>query len=201
MAHGRPSTRADVGNNAGAKMRGYVAAYVDGVNAAIDAARIPPPEFLLLQHSPEPWTPIDVYSMGALMVFQSANNSGNELLRMALIDELGAERTAIFLPDDGEQREFPFVSTASLRTTSNRYIDVLQRQAATEPLDTIGFPSFAMGSNGGIVSPERSATGNALFAFDSHDDFGVPNLFYEVHFFMAMVGSCAASRLRGCRES
>ena len=46
-------------------------------------------------------------------------------------------------------------------------------------------PSFAFGSNGWVVAPSKSKTGNALFAFDSHDAFGLPNLFYEVHLFFA----------------
>ncbi len=177
---GVPQLGRELEKNAQDEMRGFVKAYVNGINAAIDAAIVPPPEFLLLRHSPAHWTPSDVYAMGALMVFQSANNSGNELLRLALVEELGSERTTIFLPDDGRLRDFPYVAA---RTGSNRFTKILRRLEATDPLDTIGLPSFAFGSNGWVVSPQRSATGDALFAFDSHDDFGLPNLFYEVHMF------------------
>jgi penicillin amidase len=163
--------------NASDEMKGHVAAYVAGINAALDSGASRPPEFLLLQHTPDVWTPRDVYALGALMCFQSANNSNNELLRLALFNELGDERAKIFLPQDGDQPDFPYViPTAKL-------LGALGRLSATDPHDNPRMPSFAFGSNGWVVSPAKSKTGHALFAFDSHDALGLPNLFYEVHLF------------------
>ncbi|MBM3290788.1 MAG: penicillin acylase family protein, partial [Candidatus Hydrogenedentes bacterium] len=160
-----------------------VEAYVRGVNAALAAYTLPPPEFLLLQHAPAPWQPSDVYAMGALMAFQSAGNADSELLRMALVQALGADRAAIFLPDDGAQPDFPFVMSRADRRGADGVMAALEAFDAVDPLDQPLMPRFAFGSNGWAVAPGRSKTGHALFAFDSHDDLGVPNLFYEVHLF------------------
>ncbi|NJN53046.1 MAG: penicillin acylase family protein, partial [Gammaproteobacteria bacterium] len=46
-----------------------------------------------------------------------------------------------------------------------------------------GLPSASIGSNGWVVAPTRTRSGRALFAFDSHDSFAMPNLFHELHLF------------------
>lgn len=198
---GVPQLARRLQENASPELQRYVAAYVNGVNAAIDSGESKPPEFLLLRTSAEPWRPDDVYALGALMAFQSANNADNELLRLALFDEIGAEGAEIFLPSDGGQADFPYVVAGGLqggpplnprlfprrgeRGASTKWIDVLERRQAIDPLHHPLMPRFGLGSNGWVVAPEKSATGNALFAFDSHDALGLPNLFYEVHLFFA----------------
>jgi len=169
--------------NASSEILTYVEAYVAGVNAALDSAAGAPPEYLLLQTTPDPWETADVFALGAVMVFQSANNFENELLRLALVDEIGPERAAVFIPDDGTREDFPYVFPTRDTTRAAKTVQVLERIAAATPGDTAFLPSFAFGSNGWVVAPERSDTGHALFAFDSHDAFGMPNLFYEVHLF------------------
>ena len=179
---GIPQLGEQLEENATPEMRVHVAAYVNGINAALNSAESKPPEFLLLQAKPAPWTARDVYALGALMAFQSANNSGNELLRLALFNELDEARAELFLPQDGNHAEFPYVlEKISMKQVSG----VLTRMAATDPTQNPLMPSFAFGSNGWVVAPSKSKTGNALFAFDSHDAFGLPNLFYEIHLFFA----------------
>lgn len=180
---GVPQLARQIEANASATMRDYVAAYVNGVNAGIDAYTVLPPEFLLLRHRPAPWTPEDVYAMGGLMSFQSAGNMKNELLRLALFSALGAERAAIFLPDDGVHNDFPFVLPSGLALNSEGIERAFERVCKAYPVDAAFMPAFAFGSNGWVVSPQRSKSGNALFAFDSHDELALPNLFYEVHLF------------------
>jgi len=239
---GVPQLGMQLERNASDEMREYVDAYVAGVNAAINSGESTTPEFLLLQMTAEPWKPDDVYALGALMAFQSGNNSGNELLRLALIDELGEEQSKIFLPNDGQQADFPYVlagissgaarplppspsprrgergaeigdasphsrergaeigdaaprrrerggvsGDASPRNWASgvgtSLIGVLSRLQTLDPMHNPLMPRFGFGSNGWVVAPEKSATGKALFAFDSHDAFGLPNLFYEVHLF------------------
>jgi len=180
---GVPQLAAQLEQNASDDMRRYVDAYVHGINEAIASGTFRAIEFLLLRTEPEPWQTSDVYALGALMAFQSAGNSENELLRLALFDELGADRAAIFLTHDDSQPDFPYVLPPSINVGSGGLTDALQRMAATNPADTALMPRFAFGSNGWVVSGNRSKSGNALFAFDSHDDLGLPNLFYEVHLF------------------
>jgi penicillin amidase len=175
---GVPQLAQTLERNASEAMRGHIARYVAGVNAAMAAGLGRPLEFLLVQHEPAPWTAADVYALGALMAFQSANNSENELLRLAILGEVGAERAAVFLPDESRDAGFPYVLTAGGALAA-----ALERRQALDPLVQALLPSFAFGSNGWVVAPEKSASGHALFAFDSHDALAVPNLFYEVHLF------------------
>lgn len=180
---GVPRLARELETNASPRMQRYVMRYVAGVNAAIARASIPPPEFLLMRWCPELWTAGDVYALGALMALQSANNATNELLRFALIKELGMERAELFLPDDGTLSEFPYVMPTQDKNHAARTVQVLKQRSVLETLENVLLPRFAFGSNGWVVSPKRSKSGNALFAFDSHDELGVPNLFYEVHLF------------------
>ncbi|MCB2070635.1 MAG: penicillin acylase family protein, partial [Ottowia sp.] len=55
------------------------------------------------------------------------------------------------------------------------------RLALTDPASNPRLPRLGFGSNGWVVAPDRSASGAALYAFDSHDELGLPDLFYEVH--------------------
>ena len=164
--------------NASEETRSYIEAYVAGINAAMAARVSSPPEFWLLQHRPEPWSADDVFAMGALMAFQTANNANNELLRLALLQEIDDERAAIFLPDDGDLPGHPYVIPRG-----DGVMAALERRTHLEPLEQALFPSMALGSNGWAVGPNRSREGAALFAFDSHDSLGLPNLMYEVHLF------------------
>lgn len=180
---GVPQLAAQLEQNASPDLRRYIEAYVHGINAAIASRSFRAIEFLLLGTKPEPWQAGDVYALGALMAFQSAGNSENELLRLALVEELGADRAAIFLTHDDSESDFPYILPPHIKPGSSELTDALQRFAATDPEDTTWMPRFAFGSNGWVVSGNRSKSGNALFAFDSHDDLGLPNLFYEVHLF------------------
>lgn len=167
---GVPQLAASLERNASLRLRRRIETFVRGINTAMAGYRVWPPEFLLTRIEPRPWRPQDVYAIGALVAFQSANNLTNELLRMELAGVLDRERFGAFLPDESTVPDFPYV------------IDV-EPTAALSSLDSRMFPSAALGSNGWVVSPARSASGRALFAFDSHDDLALPNLFYEVHLF------------------
>jgi len=180
---GVPQLAVQLEKNASADMQRYIEAYVHGINEAIVSDSFGAIEYLLLRKEPEPWQTGDVYALGALMAFQSAGNSEHELLRLALFEELGEDRAAVFLTHDDAQLDFPYVLPPAIKAGSGGLTDALHRMAATDPADTALMPRFAFGSNGWVVSANRSSSGNALFAFDSHDDLGLPNLFYEVHLF------------------
>jgi len=174
---GVPQLAVGLEANAGAEANRRIERYLDGVNAALRALPAQPPEFLLARISIRPWVPRDVFAVAALLAFDSAHNSENELLRWALAQVLSADELAAFLPDESSLPEFPYVVAEAAAA------EILQRFDA---LDTVGaalLPSASFGSNGWVVAPARSRSGNALFAFDSHDALGLPNLFYEVHLF------------------
>jgi len=177
---GVPQLAATLEANASAQTLGWIDAYVAGVNAALDAGVTKPPEYLLLRQRPRPWTRADVFALGALMAYQSANNAGQELLRYALRGELEPERFSVFLPREATQGNFPYVLSARSGRPEEGLARLLRRRARLEPLAQPGLPNLALGSNGWVVAPQRSASGHALVAFDSHDGLGLPNLSYEV---------------------
>jgi penicillin amidase len=187
---GVPQLGARLAANASSFLQAQVASYVAGVNAALTEQRHAPPEFLLAGFEPEPWTAADVFAVAAVVAFQSGRNYHNELLRLALATELTAEQFAWFLPDERGFPEFPYVVPEGVTRTGAHA--ALAAADALSPLDAAGLASAALGSNGWVVSPARSATGHALFAFDSHDAFAMPSLFYEVHLFFGSDG-----RIRG----
>ncbi|MEE4660760.1 MAG: penicillin acylase family protein [Halieaceae bacterium] len=178
-----------------ADARAQIAAYVSGVNDAIESYRVLPPEFLLLQFKPTPWTVEDVYSLSALLAFQSAGNAPQELLRLALAQRLPAAQAALFDADPSALPGYPFILPGSpargVHTDAGKppaagvlAFDASNLGAVVDPVDPQlrpQMPRLALGSNSWAVAPARSASGKALFAFDSHDTLGLPNLFYEVH--------------------
>ncbi len=179
---GVPQLAGQLYRHASATMRTWVEGYVQGINAAIRAQRVAPPEFLLLDAAVDPWRVEDVFAVGALIAFQSANNHQNELLRLALARHLGPAMMAPFLSDGSDRPDFPFVVPSGSDSAMEGNTAALA-QSVLDPLDSPYYPRIRFGSNGWVVAPERSATGQALYAFDSHDTLGLPNLFYEVHLF------------------
>ena len=178
---GVPQLAAKLEANASARTLALIDRYLAGVNTVIQAYPLLPPEFLLLGAKRPHWGRRDVFALGALMAFQSANNMHNELLRLALANRLDGERFALFLDQPGARGNYPFVLPApTSMTTLARAMD---RLALTDPVSNPLLPRLGFGSNGWVVAPGRSASGAALYAFDSHDELGLPDLFYEVHLF------------------
>lgn len=184
--------------NSSPSLREWIEAYVAGVNLGIHSLSVRPTEFLLLGAEVQPWTEADVFAIGALMAYQSANNLPNELIRLDISQKLDAQQYEIFLIDSSDQPGFPFVlpptaekdqregppvEPTSDSSSFNAIGDIFERLAVLDPTENPHMPRLGFGSNGWVVAPSKSVTGHALFAFDSHDELGLPNLFYEVNLF------------------
>ena len=197
--------------NASGEMKACIEAYVNGINAALDAGVAQSVEMTLLGMRPARWKPLDAYAVAAVTAYQSANNADNELLRLAIAEDAGAEAAQAFFPDGHNDvptvipanADIPLGVTACLPAraeapsdsrrghtscpwrTGAKIARLLDQRDAADPLAKALVPSFAFGSNGWVVAPARAKDGHALFAFDSHDALGLPNLFYEVHLYFA----------------
>ena len=179
---GVPALARQMINNAGPETLAVVDAYIAGINLAV--ATLPAPlEFRLLGAEPSPWTRADVFAIGGIMAFQSGRNMRNEMLRLALLSDLSPELASLF-----SDRTIPDLPVA---IDFDRY---LAMETALSP-DQPYFQPPLLGSNGWVVAPGRSASGRALFAFDSHDGWGMPSLFYEVHLFFT--GDADEESVRG----
>ncbi len=178
---GVPQLATRLEENASAATLALVDAYLIGVNAAIARYPLLPPEMLLLRADRPHWERRDVFALGALMAYQSANNMENELLRLALGSRLDEPRLAVFKTDGSEHPDYPFVALSSSAAAPLQ--GALQRLASLDPARNPLMPPLGFGSNGWVIAPERTAAGVPLYAFDSHDELGLPNLFYEVNLF------------------
>jgi penicillin amidase len=140
-------------------------AYSAGVNAYINAHSGPlPPEFVLLRHRPEPWTPADSVVWGKLMAMQLAGNWRDELLRARLQASLPAEQIADLWPD------YPRGQPVTIGLSE----PFLDHMLAAIPSAVL--PHLA--SNVWVVSGERSQTGKPILANDPHLGFQAPILWY-----------------------
>ncbi len=176
---------------ASAETLALVDAYVAGANAGVDSYPARPPEFVLAGIELSPWRRRDVFAVGAVIAFQSANNMRKEQLRMALANALDREHFALFLPDESATPGFPYVLRDPRLIVDSVFFDSL------DAFEQRLMPSASLGSSGWALSPSRSATGNALFAFDSHDALTMPSLFYEVHLFYGEARSIRGWSLPG----
>ncbi len=79
-------------------LREIVEAFSAGINASIEHNPLPV-EFRILGYRPEPWTAEDSQAIGNLISFQLAGWAyKNEILNWLILDKLGPERAAEFLP-------------------------------------------------------------------------------------------------------
>lgn len=181
---GVPELAARLEQAASDEVLGYVDSYISGINAWLAEGEPKPPEFLLTGHSPAPWQRRDVFALAALMAYQSANNASDELMRLALVNALGASRAAIFFPSSSVIAN-PIASEApdaDFELTS--LLAAWDRLAPAQTRRHALFTAPSLGSNAWAVSPGMTSGDSALFAFDSHDSIGLPNLTYDVHLFV-----------------
>ena len=167
-----------------------VAAYAEGVNAAIDAEPLPI-EFELIGYEPRPWTPADSMLMEK-QISWTLTGDFSELRRAVVGDRLGDERADTLFPRrldhdvpilDGDEERLG----GGPRTRSDRR-HVGARGRSPDPVDAgltawlSGFESpNGVGSNSWVVSGEHTASGSPILAYDPHLSLMAPPLWYEQH--------------------
>ena len=186
---GVPQLGAKLEHNAAPETLALIDSYIAGINAAIANYTMLPPEFLLLRADVKPWQRSDVFAVGALVAYQSANNMDNELVRLALSSHLDKAHFDVFAH---EHLHALYEYVLPKAVDGAALAGVIDALAATSPSHNPLMPRLGFGSNGWVVSAQASSEGAPLFAFDSHDELGLPNLFYEVHLFFG-----AGKQLRG----
>ena len=156
--------------------RALLDAYVAGVNAYLVNHDQPlPPEFLILRHHPEPWTPADSLVWVKLMALDLSGNWTRELLRLRLARRLSPKQIDdLFTPYRAtEPRGLPEI--ASLYPDLPAEILDRTYAGAMMPLGE------GAGSNNWVVSGRRSATGGPLLANDPHLAPQAPAIWYFAH--------------------
>ncbi|MGN6258507.1 MAG: penicillin acylase family protein [Solirubrobacterales bacterium] len=155
------------------ELRGQLERFCAGVNQAAADARALPFEFQVLRQGFEPWTPVDILSLGKLLAFGLSTNWERELLRSDMVRELGPELAARL--DPTYPGDNPVVDQSAFSGEGMpmvEQIDAVRR--------SIGLATEASGSNNWAVSGVRSATGTPLIAGDPHLPPSMPGIWFEI---------------------
>lgn len=154
-------------------LRAPLERFCAGVNAAAADARALPLEMQVLRLGWEPWTPVDILSLGKLLAFGLSTNWERELLRADMLRELGPELTARL--DPAYPADNPVVTQEAWSGEGLPLVEQIDGVRRS-----IGLAAEASGSNNWAVSGARSATGTPLIAGDPHLPPSMPGIWYEV---------------------
>jgi penicillin amidase len=149
-----------------AETRRMLDAYAAGVNAFLGTKPVLPPEFLLANVEPEPWSALDSVVWTKVMALDLGGNWRGELLRMHLARTLPLERIGEFLPP------YPGDKPLAIRDIGKLYEGISMPPSP-------GWPPG--GSNSWVVSGARSASGKPLLANDPHLRLTAPPVWYLAH--------------------
>lgn len=170
-----------------------IEAFVDGVNASMDANRLPL-EFELLGYEPEPWTPVDSMLMEKQISWGLTGDFG-EVRRALLVDSLGEELVGELFPDrldhdvpilrDDMPAERVFRSIEDRPRETRSHAEATDSKIAADRELTDWLTQFesppGIGSNSWVVSGDHTASGDPLLAYDPHLDLMAPPVWYEQH--------------------
>lgn len=152
-------------------MKTRLDAYAAGVNAWLEGNKAAlPPEFVLLQHRPEPWQPVDSLLWGKLMALTLDGNWRQEILRARVFKALPDGRAADLFPD------YP----ADAHTTLGAARQALLHLPLDRLFDFADLPGIGktMASNEWVIAGNQTQTGLPLLANDPHLGFEAPSTWY-----------------------
>jgi penicillin amidase len=152
-------------------------AYAAGVNAFLDSGRFLPPEFRILGLKPEPWRPVDSLGWVKMMSWDLANDWDLELLRLRLVQALGAGPAAELLPSVPEAGE-TILGRLSLPGLQRSAEGLLAQDAQLRRSLAMRAPE--LGSNSWVVAGESSESGLPILANDPHLGAQIPGVWYLV---------------------
>jgi penicillin amidase len=163
--------------------RPVLEAYVEGINAGLDALRVRPWPYLLLRTKPSPWQLSDTPMVGFAMYFDLQDAGNQRELAMSRIRQVVPPVLYALLARDGTQWDAPLLGRA-------RGDAVLPDAAALDlrnapiprrprPLATLPATAQDIGSNSFAVSGVLTADGRAIIANDMHLALRVPNIWFR----------------------
>jgi penicillin amidase len=175
-------TAASIVNDLPTGQRQALQAYVEGVNAYIQQARVLPPEFLVLRHSPEPWRAEDSILV-ALGMFQTLNGQEQDERMVSVMEQALPADLLTFLTPDTDIYATVLVGGKN----SRRFSETIPVQALAALPDVeadlayngVDAENVIAGSNNWVVAGSKTADGRAIVANDMHLGLGVPNVWYR----------------------
>jgi len=155
--------------------RSLFEAYAAGVNAFLANNDKPlPPEFILLGHRPEPWSPVDSLAWLKMMAWDLNGSWRDELLHMQLAKRLSTQQIQEFLPPTPGDAAIPLPDLGALY---GGLADAATKIATAAPQQ----PPEGIGSNNWVVDGQHSRSGKPLLANDPHLGLTVPAVWYFAH--------------------
>ena len=159
------------------ELRTAFESYAAGVNAVIDGSRATwPLEHQLLRLTPEPWTPIDSMAIGKLFAWRLAENHRAELLRLALVEEVGPHALELFPAPAGAAPVIVGRAGTTVRGDTAENTQVIYPPG----LEWLSPDAHAM-SNSWVIHGSRTASGRPLLANDPHLAIELPSVWWETH--------------------
>jgi penicillin amidase len=165
----------------GPGVKAIAEAFVAGINAWVDEARVHvPEEFTLAGWLPERWSAEDLLNRTDAFVAAGADA---DVFRARMVAALGEQRAGLWLAGGAPYRRpaglaieaVPAVVGEALRRAGTAPFFLGLAAPVTTPANR------GAGSNAWVVSGTRSATGAPLLASDPHRAFEHPSLRYLVH--------------------
>lgn len=144
--------------------------YADGVNAWLETRPNPlPPEFQLLNYTPDSWQLADSLVWQKLMGLSLAGNWRDELLRSTLLNTLPLERVAELWPDLKE-------GTPTTLADAQSHVSSKLAQSLMNSIDAHARPTLA--SNIWVLDGTQTSSGKPLLASDPHLGYQAPLVWY-----------------------
>jgi len=148
-------------------------AYLEGINQFINEGPTPI-EFTLIGVEKEHFKIEDIYNIIGYMSFSFAMAHKTDPMLSSIKEKLGDEYL----------KELNIDINPNTRLIKNSKKDVdnftIIIASVDEILDNSPIPPF-IGSNSWVVSPDKTSTGNVIFANDPHIGFSQPAVWYEAH--------------------
>lgn len=149
--------------------------YLNGINQFIKEGP-KPLEFYLTGVKKKPFTVKDVYNIFGYMAFSFAMAHKTDPLLTNIKNKLGTAYLADLAIDTNPISEL--IKTHSPKDSlvvSNTLMSSIDTALSKLPV-----PQF-IGSNSWVIAPQKTSTGNVLFANDPHIGFAQPSVWYEAH--------------------
>jgi penicillin amidase len=178
--------------------RAILEAYARGVNALISSLddKSLPPEFLILQYKPRPWTPADSLLIAKLFyevltdpweidIMRASLRSLPAEIRDGLLVETSPLDVIVVGTDDAKRK----TSTARPQLPSDAQNNIaalrelaLRRETRRRALELTGLADLnRLASNNWVVSGKRTASGKPLLANDPHLPASAPSIWYMMN--------------------
>lgn len=145
-------------------------AFYDGINEFVKTGPTPV-EFIILGIKPAPFSFVDGQSFTGLMGFSFGIAVMTEPLLSKLTERIGAD-----LVEDLRNEKIPPTHSRVVSTEGNLSKKIVNIISSLEA----GFTLFE-GSNGWLLSKERTQSGSTLLANDPHISYSQPGVWFEAH--------------------